>query len=291
MDTSEYLKSAYELIKSQSSADELIPASRVGLLLRGAQGGPRWEEHGFKALKYLLREMEARGLLHLGETGGGALALRLVDSRHPAPGANDASNSSHGTFNQLLRSEIWRAFVVEEPRGKRFINKESREVLMGLMEPPPPIEDWIELIPIPAQTQRIWAKDFLAGKNLSSDSALLESLESVDWYRRFPTVLETHSPSLASDWNRHRSNLVARQVSQWCDEHQLKYQFAFRSQVSRRDSPSSLPLPSLHAQWDETQLRAVLMDALSYAPVERLLDLPIPPRYVLRALMQHSGGS
>ena len=291
MDTSEYLISAYELIKSQSSADELIPASRVGLLLRGAHGGPRWEEHGFRALKDLLREMEARGLMRLSETSGGALALQLTDRADPALAANDPSNSSLGTSDQVLRSEIWRAFVVEEPSGKRFINKESREVLTGLAQPPRPVEDWIELTPIPAETQRAWAKEFLASKSLSSDSALIESLESIDWYRSFPTVLATHSPFLASDWNRHRSSLVARQVRQWCDEHHLKYQFAFRNRVPRRDSPLSAPLLDLHAQWDDTRLRAVLVDAFSCAPTECLLDLPIPPRYVLRALMKHSGGS
>ena len=213
MDNSGYVASAYELIKSQSFPGELISASRVGLMLRAAHGGSRWEKHGFKALKDLLHQMEEQGLLQIGETSHGALAIKLEDSKSPVLDPATASRDSRSMSNQLLRSEIWRAFVMEEPKGKRFLNKESAEILAGLQGSPSPVEDWIELIPISAETQRNWAKEFLAELNLTSNSKIIDSLAPYDWYRTFPATLGEHFPPLVSDWNRHRSNLVAQQGS------------------------------------------------------------------------------
>ena len=291
MDKSAYVTSAYEIIKSQSSTDELISASRVGLLLRGAHGGPRWEEHGFKALKYLLREMEVRGLLRFGETSHGALAIQLDDSKNPALDPAIVSSSNLGMSNQLLRSEIWRAFVMEEPKGKRFLKMESGQVLTGLQESPSPIDDWIELIPISGEIQRSWAKQYLSEQKLVSNLAILDSLEPFDWYRTFPAALGEHSPSLVSDWNRRRSNLVAQQVRQWCDEHNLRYEIAFRDRIHKGHLSSSPSLRGFNAEWDEESFRSIVVDALKCAPIDWLLDLPIPSKYIFRALMKQSGGS
>lgn len=291
MDRSRYVISAYELIKSQSFSGELIPASRVGLMLRAAHGGPRWENHGFKALKDLLRQMEEQRLLQISETNGGALAIKLEDGEASAFDATTASRGSHSMSNQMLRSEIWRAFVMEEPQGRRFLNRESSEILAGLQEHPSPTDNWIELVPISAEIQRKWAKEFLTEIGLADDSTIIDSLGPRDWYRTFPAALGEHSPPLVSDWNRRRSNLVSQQVRRWCDENGLNHELAFRNRVrNERLPPSRSPLGT-NLQWDEDSLRSVVVKALEGAPIEWLLDLPIPSKYIFRALMRQSGKS
>ncbi len=291
MDRLGYVVSAYELIKSQSLPGELIPASRVGLMLRAAHGGPRWEEHGFKALKDLLHLMEEQGLLRIDETSRGALAIRLEDKEPPVSDPTIASGDNLSMSNQLLRSEVWRAFVMEAPPGRRFLNKKSAEVLAGLQEPPSPTEDWIELAPVPAETQRRWAKEFLSELGLTSNSKILDSLVAHDWYRTFRVALGEHSPALVADWNRRRSSLVTQQVRGWCDENGLDHTIAFRNRVRKERLSPSQPLLGSNLRWDEDALRSIVVKALEGAPIEWLLDVPIPSKYIFRALLGRSARS
>ena len=291
MDGSKFVFSAFELIKSQSSPGELIPASRVGLILRGAHGGPRWEEHGFNALKDLLLQMKEQGLLQIDETSRGALAIRLEDSKSPTLDHATTMRHDHSMSSQMLRSEVWRAFVMEEPQGRRFLNKESAEIAVGLQEPPKPTEHWIEMVPISAETQRDWAKEFLAELDLASNPKIIDSLVPHDWYRTFPVTLGDHSPPLVSNWNRRRSSLVAWQVRQWCDENDLSHEIAFRPRARNQGLPPSRSLVGPSVPWDEDTLRSVVLRALENAPIDWLLDVPIPSKYIFRALMRQSGQS
>ena len=235
--------------------------------------------------------MEVRELLRIVETSHGALAVKLNDNGDLAPDPAIVRSGSSGVPSQMLRSEIWRAFVMEEPKGKRFVKMESGQVIMGLPEGASPTDDLIELTPILGETQRGWARQYLSEQDLTSNSAILDSLEPSDWYRTFPAALGELSPSLVSDWNRRRSNLVAQQVRQWCDERNLKYEIAFRDRIHGEHLSRSRSLGGLGAEWNEESFRSVVLDALEGAPIEWLLDLPIPPKYILRALMKQSEGS
>ncbi|MCY3820211.1 MAG: hypothetical protein OXH52_12745 [Gammaproteobacteria bacterium] len=239
----------------------------------------------------MLHLMEDQGLLRIDETSRGAFAIKLEDKEPPVRGPTTASGDSRSMSNQLLRSEVWRAFVMEEPPGRRFLNKESAEVLAGLQEPPSPSEDWIELAPVPAETQRDWAKEFLGELGLMSNSKILDSLVADDWYRTFRLALGEHSPALVAEWNRRRSSLVTQQVRQWCNENGLSHTIAFRNRVRIERLPPSHPLLGSNLQWDEAALRSIVIKAFEGAPIEWLLDVSIPSKYILRALMGRSAQS
>lgn len=289
MDRTDYLSSARQVIESEASPGQLITAAKVGLLLRRSLGGPRWQEFGFRSLKDLLVFMEQRGWVRMGETDSGALAIQIdagvqLPLDHPK-----ASNKLNVAPSRRLRGEYWIAFAVEEPRGKRFVNRQSGEVRMGLKAAPSPTDDWLEIEPI--GEQKAWAEEFLREHDLLGNTDLMGALGAPDWYRTFPEALRSVSLELVTNWNRQRSAQVAEYVRQWCQEHAMNLEIPFQKPFRQRRDQKRATFPAPENLGDEKSMRKVVLDALATVPTDWLLDLPIPPKYIFRVLTTRSGRS
>jgi hypothetical protein len=249
--------------------------------------GTSWEEYGFRSLKALLQTMEQKGVLRIGETEHGALAVQVEDKLQlqlePAPSA--AKN--HSMSFRPLRKQFWLTFAFEEPKGKRYLNKKTVEARLGLSEAPSPPSDWLLVEPISRDVQQTWAREFLRERDLSTNASLTDALNQDDWYRSFSSALREESTELLSAWNRQRSNHVAEHVQHWCEEHGLNPETAFQRPFRKEQLKSTT---ALHAMsWDEDSMRRVVLDALAGAPTDWLLDLPIPSKYVFRVLTNRPG--
>lgn len=283
MERAEYINAAYNTLESLPSTDELIPASIVGHQLRRRLGGPRWTEFGFRSLKDLLREMQSFGFLEIGETTRGALAVkvaegqRLLSTREERPARTD----------QRLLPHVWAAFVIEQPRGERFIHKTTGEIRTGVEERPSPIEDWVPVPLIADDVQRTWAEEFLRKQELSPDPGFADELAAQDWYHKFPLALAQQSPRLASEWNRLRSTFVMDEVRRWCDSNDVRHELVF----GRRSHAEGLVQANLVGSRDklnDARKREIVLEALACASLECLLDVPIPAKYFFDALLKQA---
>ena len=291
MDRTAYIDYVYQVIESQQPSNQLITAAKLGLDLRRTAGGARWVDYGFSTLKELLQEMERLGLLRIGETDRGALAVQVENKEQLPLGHSPTTDKNPPKSNLRLRQEIWSAFVIEEPRGKRFLNRSTREVRIGLREAPEPVDDWLRVVPISSDVQRAWAQEFLRDRDLISNLPIVNSLTPNEWYRSFPEALRDHAPKLGFEWNRHRSSLVAAEVRRWCGENNLDSEIAFQREIGR-ERLKRFPTALGHGViWDEELQRLIVLEALASAPSDWLLDLSIPSKYIFRALAQHSGHS
>lgn len=291
MDKSAHIDFVYDVIHSQSPTGEPITAAKLGLELRRALGGPGWMVHGFNTLKDLLQEMERLELLQIVETDRGALAVQIENKKRPPSGDSPSVGTGRSTSRVRLRQDIWAAFVIAEPGGKRFLNKATGETRMGLREPPVPADDWLRVIPISSDAQRAWAHEFLRERDLSSNLPIVNSLTPDDWHRTFPEALREHSPVLASEWNRRRSSLVVGEVRRWCAENELSPEIAFERQLRQKRPKQSPATVGRSAVWDEESMRSIVLEALADTPNDWLLNLSIPSQYIFRALAKHSGHS
>ena len=302
MQKSEFQKEALGVLISEFGVGKMVTAATVGMIIRRRFDGPRWKDFGYSSLKELLIAMDRDGLLHVGESEHGALAVAVADgSRRPCgTDAGSAQAQASGTLEKAesldedsavrrpLRSTFWIAFAIDKPDGLRFLNRSTGEVRLGLESAPMPEAEWIEIERIPDDEQRGWARDFIDQKKLATDNQIREAIDSQSWYQDLPTALQTQSADLAKEWNRKRSENVARAVFKWAKEKGVKPEYAFGSSNLKpqliRSKKKSQPVSSL----DENQVRKIALQAISQAPTDWILDIPIPTKYILRALAKNS---
>ncbi len=265
MDKSAYLDSARQVIESEASPGRLVTAAKVGLLLRRSLGGPRWQEFGFTSLKDLLLYMQQEGWVRIGETDNGALAVQVEAGAQLPLDQPGASNKNNFAPSRRLRGEYWLAFAVEEPRGKRFLNRQSGEVRMGLKAAPSPTDDWLEIEPI--GEQRAWAEEFLREHDLLSNADLTTALATPEWYRAFPEALRNVSPELVTSWNRQRSAQVAQYVRRWCREHNVNPDMPFQKPFRKVQDSKRIESPARVNLSDEQAMRRVVWFCIEYSPL------------------------
>ncbi len=275
MNANEYVDLALQIIRSNiSPQDRSITAAHLGLVLRRAQPETDWKTYGFPTLKALLLTMQERRLVELGQNAKEALVVCPLESSfalQPPPTGR--------TFNPLAKP-FWVAFVVDQPLGRRFFHRPTSTIRMGLLEAPSPEDEWIEIPLISGEVQKGWAREFLKKPDLNQRRELQPSDEP-DWFRTFPARLGAIDPALVKEWNRYRSACVSETVKAWCAKYSINPTVAFQSESSR---------PALRSQAKSVQTgygpvtksaRGVILAALARLPIEYLLEIPIPAKYLL----------
>lgn len=268
MDTSHFLSAVYEVIRLNypSGNPEGMTAARAGFLIRQAFPGLSWESIGFPKLKHILEELQARGLIRIGTNRKHALSVWLASDTE-SQGVATSAVVSPWPPRHSLRKDVWNAFVLELPLGRRFLNRRTGNVRMATPDAPNASQDWVEIRPIGQETQKAWARDFLQANNLENDEACLAALDAPDWYRHLPGALGANKANLLPSWNRVRTQYVIGHVREWCETESVPESFVFEQRVSREERPQGM------VGMASRDIRSAVLRALSRMTVDELLEI------------------
>jgi hypothetical protein len=270
MQLDEYDDAVFQVIKSNSKIEGL-KAGTLGNLLRRAFPDDNWKTFGHPTFKSFLQRLEIKGLIRTGADESGAFAVWLGEQPQKIPVQTQKYNP--------LKNEVWLAFVGPRPNGRRFINRDSGMVRMGLRESPHPADQWAEINPITESEQKKWATEFVS-KHCVSSPSVAQTLTQNDWSLKFAAELRAENADLAKQWNRKRSEKVSSLAAAWSDTHKIDRNLIFRQQ----STAVARPVHVTSRLGSDAQARSVLMAALSQMSTDELLHLPIPARYLMKEL-------
>jgi hypothetical protein len=272
MQVDEYVDVVYQIIKTHERADG-VKASALGQLIRRALPSEPWTVYGFHSLKDVLAPLEQRGLIRM-DGRGGTLAIWLTEKEdQQVPLASATRKYSP------LKKEIWLAFAVPRPPGKRYMHRTHGLIRMGLSESPHPADRWVEIEQIADDKQKTWAKAFataLGGKFLSATGAL----EDPSWFTQFGKALREIDRDKGHQWNVTRTEKVSACVADWCEKHKIDTSLVFEQRAPRVASVAT-EIEANTKPGNQGTAREVLLGALSRMPTHELSQLPIPPHYIL----------
>ena len=275
MDYAEYLDLAVQLIESNERPGVPFPASALGGLLRKAAPDVSFKTFAKRSFGEVLDDLQARGRITLTHTDKGALAMLRVGSGSSVSKQVEAYNPLH--------KQMWEAFTFVAPQGRRFQNRLHGVIRVGLPAPPIPADEWVEITPISADLQRLWAAEFVKEEVPDLSEALEAFLKPESWNAHvFVTALRQQNPQAARTWNAFRSNRVSMHVQKWLADNSLPPGWAFQQQAApSRVADVSLPVGPIA---DDRETREIVLAALAQMPLSQLLTIPIPVGLVLAAL-------
>jgi hypothetical protein len=265
--------------KNAHPGSRMMTAAELGMLLRQASPDENWKTFGKRTLHELLSEPGLRGRLEITKTDKGALAVSLTTSGPLA----DALPIE--IFNPLRKS-IWEAFVLAGPAGRRFMNRRNETIRVGLDLAPPPADEWVEIVPITMETQREWARAFVADSEGQRFPDAERAVVADSWHpHAFFQALSAVDESAARRWNKFRSSKVSSLVKEWLTQHGLPLEFGF--QVARGNKEvvvEPISAQGLVSTLDPEETRRAILSAVASLPLEKLLEIPIPAGLLLSAL-------
>ena len=281
MDRETYVREVSRIIRENFRPNDVngsMTAAKAGSLVRQVlQTGPT--EHGFSKFKDVLLELERQGEIGIGFNSKNALAICLPQaSTGVDPQREQVTTLPPGKPFRPFRNRLWLAFVAQTPVGRRFMNKRTREVLLGQDSRPQPEDDWIEIVKVPDSEEKADAREFIETEGLQNDQQLMASLDSDYWYSEFPAKLRSLRSNLVAKWNRRRSVRIFERAEEWRVRHGIPPEMLYQS---IRPPQRRLPGVATGAQSD---LRDALLAALQTMETAELLELRIPARCLLIAL-------
>jgi hypothetical protein len=269
----EYVDAVYQIIRTYERP-EGIKASALGQLIRRALPSEPWTNYGFHSLKDVLAPLQQSGLIRL-DARDGALAIWL-DSKNERPNRLASPTTKYNP----LKKEVWLAFAVARPQGRRFMHRTLGTIRMGLSESPHPADGWVEIEQISDEKQKSWAKAFVnsqGGKFLSAGAAL----DDPAWFTVFGKALREIDRDIGHQWNVTRTEKVSACVNDWCEKHKIDLSLVFAQRVPRAGTvPQTLQSKSTN----DATTRDVLLAALSRMTTHELSQLAIPAHYLLQEL-------
>lgn len=288
MTPAEYFDLALQLIRTHTvSTDQGITAAHLGSLLRRSDPNSDWKTLGYSTLKQFLTAMQEKDLVQVGETTRGALSVSLKSKTFALE--PPATSPKPRTFNPL-RKPFWVAFVVYQPRGRRFFHRPSGNIRMGASETPAPRDEWIEIPLIRDETQREWAEDFLRKQSLGKREEFAHIFEDPEWVKTLPKQLAAIDPAASKEWNRQRSFKVSEAVQLWCSTHGVDPSIAFQSEP-RLPRPTDSRPEHVRGAAAQKSVRARVLSALAKLPTDYLLEIPIPAKFLLPVEPHAGNGS
>lgn len=285
MDMSAYFDEVIRIASNTATlGGDRVTAAALGMHLRKAHPSVDWKSYGFKKLSDLLADPFFSSTLELVKTEKGALAVAVISK-------NTQGSTPHVETYNPLRKAVWEAFTLPSPPGRRFFNRLSGAVRIGLDATPTPADDWIELEKVGLPEQRRWAECFVEEqlKDIPSVDDARNLVHLHTWHpHQFGLELEKLSEGLMRQWNLYRSARVSAYVKKWLADQNLPIDWAFQTKLSLPEpaqvETSSLPWAQEALRCSPEETKRLILAALSQLPVEQLLEIPIPSRLILSAL-------
>ncbi|MDN5780613.1 MAG: OST-HTH/LOTUS domain-containing protein [Luteimonas sp.] len=276
MEYSEYLDLVIQLVGTHAQPDAPFPAAALGGLLRKAAPDVSFKNFGKRSLSEVLEDLQTRESIMLTVTDKGALAVQRTT-------VGEAETFKHTDFNPL-RKVMWEAFAFTAPLGRRFLHRLSGSVRAGLNAPPAPVDEWVEITPISAETQRDWAAEFAKDLDSEVQTIVQPALQDESWSGyAFLSALRGQDPQAARSWNHFRSSRVSMHVQKWLADNTLPPSWAFQQPPSAIPQPKFIPSIA-SASDDEQETREILLAAIAQLHLSKLLEIPIPAGLLLSAI-------
>jgi hypothetical protein len=276
MNSNEYLSEVLRIVRENFRSQDPtggMSVAAAALLVKRALGHDQ-TEFGFFKFKDVLNVLEERGLIRTGPDSKGAFALWLADATSSTPQVAQSLPGNHDRFRPL-RNEVWFAFISQSPLGKRFLNRRTGDVRVGVVDRDLPSDEWAEIKPLDPEAEREEARRWIRARTLE-DSEILNSVAAPQWYMEFPKVLLGRNPTLAADWKRDRSKRVIETVKGWCLQNSVDQELVLAKPY--------LPAPvavTRSRDVSRSQIRRLLMLVLERMSTEELLRLNLPAREVV----------
>lgn len=282
-------KSAYfdEVVRIASSTippgTHYVTAAALGMHLRKAHPSVDWKTFGFKSMSGLLTDPYLSSKLQIVKTEKDALAVSVISNNSQIP-------TPHVETYNPLRKAVWEAFTLPSPPGRRFFNRLTGAIRIGLDAAPTPADDWVELEKIGLLEQKRWAECFIEEQlkdcSCADDARKLVYLPT--WHpHQFGLELESLSEGLMRQWNLYRSARVSAFAKKWLADKNLPIDWAFQTKSEVPEPVQSEAVTIAAQQYllrSAEETKRVILAALSQMPVEQLLEIPIPSRLILSAL-------
>jgi hypothetical protein len=287
MDRTAFLAAVSKLVReaSQSKEPEGLKLATLGYWIRGKLLED-WRVLGFPQLKHVVQELARSGQMRLGPDSKGALSVWSVEvstAESPigapaTPLPSSTTSVSNPPKFPYMRQAIWLA-LVSPSSVVQYLDRRTGHVQISAVGSPG--ADWIEMPRIDQETQRNWAREFLARHGLATDSELLAALTAIDWHVLFPQMLRQRSTLLARRWQVDRSSRVRTLAVEWCRQKGVEESLIF-------DPPAQASAPAPGTREENKSLsgglRELLLEAIKRMTTEEMLQLSIPARYVVQAL-------
>jgi hypothetical protein len=167
------------------------------------------------------------------------------------------------------------------------MNRRTGEVWLLPQLPPGDQDQWVGIDVIPQEEQRRWAMDYLREIGREEDGELHEIIGTPEWFRTFTAAIRSRAPHALSGWNRLRSQRVQMHVEAWAERSEVPQGIIFEPRRSAR--PVSVYRGSVEMQnrsigHNGDELREALLGAIGQMTTQELMAIPVPARYLVRAL-------
>jgi len=269
-----FLEEVFTTIKTQFRADDIsggMTAAQVGLVLR--QQGIDFESNGYPKLRSLLEDISQHFDLSLDENSKGLLSVWIgPPPTFRLPQGRKAQLEGELSEPQRLKNVVWHAFVAEKPDGKRFINRQTGQIRINESETPSPASDWVEIPVIESDEERKQAREFLEKFDVEIHPEINEALTADNWFLELPRVINR---DLGIRWKRQRTRNVVKRAKAWQSENKIPKHFIF---------DTAKPPTSITGQHNKSELRDLVLHAISQLSTDELLNLSIPIKNVVDAL-------
>ncbi|HYE17845.1 MAG TPA: hypothetical protein VEA69_05345 [Tepidisphaeraceae bacterium] len=203
---------------------------------------------------------------------------------------------------RFVRPGLWRALVFGNPRRRHFFDRNSGNV--EEVDPATGVSDhgsrcdppqYVELPQVNVDVEREWIHGFMQAKGLGDAMGHLADSPHpgkgfLFWLREKDTADGT---DLEREWRSQRAAAIVDFVNRWAVANDIPTDAVFETQLRRpapleelQQLPGRLPktssLPT--APTSEAAIKHVILASIAEMPLDKILDLAIPIRYLIKHL-------
>ena len=204
----------------------------------------------------------------------GDITVRL---RAQAPNAiaahSDDARELFKSPDRYLPRDIWQALTNPDPKRRRFLNQNTREVRHFLEDQPinglASDRNWIEIKPVPATVQADWMRRFaLSGASPPNKRDDLLAIAALPYSTTTNALFNKALAGSAQMWRRFRAVLIVNAAQEWCQKVGISFEGISQPAPSHAEKPSGTS--------QEGSLRDTLIEVIKAASLEELLQITIP---------------
>lgn len=252
-----------------------LDGSKLAVALHGEFHDFTYAQIGFENLARLVDEAERRGLL-----------IRHRDVKHlevsPDPGTPRRPDTPKVSRSSRVPAEVWQAFVFINQGAEYFLDRVTGKVVAGPPAGGAEGDDaarYLKIVPISGDIQREWMREFAGLEGLASGvNEAKEAIEAESWWLTFPRWLRNQSADAEARWRSFRTRKVIEHLKEWAQLNRVDIDLLLvpTQRLPQRDTSQT---PAVGAQED---VRKAILTAIADLPIEKLEEIAIPFRYVLR---------